>query len=145
MAQPHTFRTGDENVWNEEDSSTTMGFTIENDNVTNVTLSETINDSYVTAIGENTQYLSVLETSAGDITLSSLHGLELNDENTTATEEENLMSNYVDIGGQQVVVFTMEGSDDLYGMQLAQDSEGNLQKFQFKFRFVLFLRDFFIY
>lgn len=35
-----------------------------------------------------------------------------------------------------MVVFTMEGSDDLYGIQLMQDESGQMQKYQFKFRFV---------
>lgn len=36
-----------------------------------------------------------------------------------------------------MVVFTMEGSDDLYGIQLMQDESGQMQKYQFKFRFVV--------
>lgn len=41
--------------------------------------------------------------------------------------------------GAEVIVFTMDGSDDLYGIQVTHDETGNIQKYQFKFRFGIIL------
>ncbi|CAH1173605.1 unnamed protein product [Phaedon cochleariae] len=104
-------------------------------------MTDSINDSYATAIDENeTQYLSVLESS-NDVTLEDLHNLTIG--NPKLMEQENLQTEPVDVpedsdgidaGDHQVVIFNMEGSDDLYGIQFAQDEDGNMQKYQFQVR-----------
>lgn len=108
-------------------------------NFSNASLTESLNDSYVTAIeGNDTEYLSVLE-STNEVTLEDLN-LTLNNgkvvvENDVEVDNEQAVHN---LGGgdgaDQVVVFTVDGSDDLFGIQIIQDDEGNTQKYQFKFR-----------
>ncbi|XP_030746929.1 zinc finger and BTB domain-containing protein 11-like [Sitophilus oryzae] len=101
----------------------------------------TINESYATAIDSNeTQYLSILDSS-GEATLENINlsNITLGD----MPVEENIVFSGTDPPEQipneendnsQVVVFAVEGSDDLYGLQLSQDQEGNIQKYQFQFR-----------
>ncbi|KAJ8965621.1 hypothetical protein NQ314_004013 [Rhamnusium bicolor] len=122
-------------VWNEQaEVQSTLDFS---------NVSDSITDSYVTAVEDNeTQYLSILETT-NDITLESLHNLTLGNSKIVSQDNlelnsedamESLDLNGVNMGDQQVVVFSLDGSDDLYGIQFAQDEEGNVQKYQFKFR-----------
>ncbi|XP_060525654.1 uncharacterized protein LOC132701598 [Cylas formicarius] len=98
-------------------------------------LTDTIDESYATAIeGNETQYLSVLETS-DDMTLNDLQTIierakcAEDHDVATATESSPVEA---DVDQNQVVVFTMEGSDDLYGLQVATDDHGNVRKYQFK-------------
>ncbi|CAH1114192.1 unnamed protein product [Psylliodes chrysocephalus] len=71
---------------------------------------DSLNDTYATAVDENeSQYLSVLESPENNFTL-------------TGNAE------------QQVVIFNVEGCDEIYGIQLAEDDEGNIHKYQFQFR-----------
>lgn len=70
---------------------------------------DSLNDTYATAVDENeSQYLSVLESPV----------------NFTLTGNAE----------QQVVIFNVEGCDEIYGIQLAEDDEGNIHKYQFQFR-----------
>ncbi|KAG5891583.1 hypothetical protein JTB14_022248 [Gonioctena quinquepunctata] len=97
---------------------------------------DSINDSYATAIEDDeneTQYLSVLETS-NDETLEDLPNTTVGNTEHSETSSESGNINFIESGEQQVVVFKLEGSDDLYGVQIAQDEEGNYQKYQFQFR-----------
>ncbi|KAJ8961493.1 hypothetical protein NQ318_014741 [Aromia moschata] len=111
--------------------------------VSDSTLTDSMNETYATAVEDNeTQYLSILETT-NDITLEDLHNLTLENpkiqmqeilEYNSENVVENVDANTIDVGNQQVVVFSVDGSDELFGIQFAQDEEGNLQKYQFKFR-----------
>nr|XP_023012759.1 uncharacterized protein LOC111502827 [Leptinotarsa decemlineata] len=101
---------------------------------------DSINDTFTTAIEDDedeTQYLSILETTR-DVTLEDLHNLNMTNSKIKIPELEyssgSGSSDLTDSGEQQVVIFKVEGSDDLYGIQLAQDEEGNIQKYQFQFR-----------
>lgn len=109
-------------------------------NVTNSSLTDSLNESYVTAIEDNdTAYLSVLETT-NETTLEALHNLTL--ENSKIITQENLEPSTENVietvnvnledAGENVVLFKVD--DDLYGVQLVQDDEGNIQKYQFQFR-----------
>ncbi|XP_018570871.1 uncharacterized protein LOC108910663 [Anoplophora glabripennis] len=127
-------------VWNDQ---VAVQSSLDFSHVSDSTLTDSINESYATAVEDNeTQYLSVLETT-NDITLEDLHNLTL--ENSKIAPQENLQfenmspmesleTNESEMNDQQVIVFSVEGSDDLYGIQFAQDEEGNMQKYQFKFR-----------
>lgn len=103
-------------------------------------LAESFNETYVTAIeGSDSEYLSVLE-STNDTTLEDLNltlsNSKVRDNNVELNEEESLDVGNISIGeiGDQVVVFTVEGSDELYGIQVLLDEHGNSQKYQFKLR-----------
>ncbi|XP_076251028.1 uncharacterized protein LOC143190550 isoform X2 [Rhynchophorus ferrugineus] len=104
----------------------------------------TINESYATAIDSNeTQYLSILDTSE-DVTLENMNLSNLSLEETGQQENINLLNNRSvestnppsnqDVDTSQLIVFTVDGSDDLYGIQMSLDPEGNIQKYQFKLR-----------
>lgn len=84
---------------------------------------DNINDTYMTA-SDGTQYFSVLETS--------------NELNNTLIES-NYDETIVNTDKDQVVLFKIDDSDDLYGVQVVQDTEGNLQKYQFKVRYAFIL------
>lgn len=105
-------------------------------NFSGASLTESFNETYVTAIeGNDSQYLSVLETTNDDtledlnLTLSNSKDEEHNELNIEPSAELNITEN-----GDQVVVFTVDGSDELYGLQMILDEQGNTQKYQFKFR-----------
>lgn len=127
-------------AWNDQ---VAVQSSIDFSHVSDSTLTDSINESYATAVDDNeTQYLSVLETT-GDITLEDLQNLTL--ENSKITTQNNLQFenmnliegldiNKTETSDQQVIVFSVDGSDDLYGIQFAQDEEGNMQRYQFKFR-----------
>lgn len=111
-------------------------------NVTSSSLTDSLNESYATAIEDNdTAYLSVLETT-NETTLEALHNLTL--ENSKIITHEHLepstesvvetISVNLDDAGENVVLFKVDGTDELYGVQLVQDDEGNIQKYQFQFR-----------
>lgn len=110
-------------------------------NFSSASLTESLNETYATAIeGNDSEYLSVLE-STNDVTLEDLNNLTLSN---SKVEESNVELNIeesaeicdLSIGdnADQVVVFTVDGSDELYGIQIIQDDQGNSQKYQFKFR-----------
>lgn len=94
-------------------------------------------DSYVTAEEDNceeSQYLSVLENTTRvsldlhDVTLS--HS-KIDDQNEILSSDCIVQEESQE---QQVVIFTVEGSDDLYGLQVTQDEEGNIRRYQFQLR-----------
>lgn len=99
-----------------------------NDSI-NTTLGDSLNDGYVTAPENNTQYLSVLDSS-NEISLNNLTltNTKLEQESTeftetyvtTLTTEENSADTTPaeESNEQQVVVYTVEGSDELYGIQV---------------------------
>lgn len=103
------------------------------------TLTEAGNESYVTASGDNTtQYFSVLDSSnqtiLNDISDVTINNSVIHQEDSEAgVAEEN---NVIDINSGQVVLFRVDGTDELYGFQLIHDEDGNLQKYQFKVRYV---------
>ncbi|KRT80508.1 zinc finger protein [Oryctes borbonicus] len=125
-------------IWDDQDNSNIEEqASITYANSANTTLTETGNESYVTAAGDNTtQYFSVLETSnetilndISDVTINS-SVIQGNDVEGTHLEENSS----IDVNNGQVVLFKVDGSDELYGFQLIHDDEGNLQKYQFKVR-----------
>lgn len=90
----------------------------------NITLTDNINETYMTATDDNTQYFSVLETTDLNDTLENNVLFEnAYEEDTSENVEKN-----------QVVLYKIDDSEDLYGIQVAHDAEGNLQKYQFKVR-----------
>ncbi|XP_048518594.1 uncharacterized protein LOC109546979 isoform X2 [Dendroctonus ponderosae] len=124
-------------LWNDESNDqSTLHYFDANDS--------TINENYVTAIDSNeTQYLSILEASnTNGISLEDLHlTVEHEDESIGITNDNPVEKNCTEQIQQndpddnaEVVVFTMDGSDDLYGIQMTCDETGNIRKYQFKFR-----------
>lgn len=108
-------------------------------NFSNTSLSESLNDTYVTAIDcSDSEYLSVFENT-GEHTLEDLNLTLSNSkviDNVELNVEQTAEIGNINIGeiGDQVVVFTVEGSDELYGLQVLLDEHGNSQKYQFKLR-----------
>ncbi|VEN63791.1 unnamed protein product [Callosobruchus maculatus] len=104
-------------------------------NISDVTIHE---ESYMTAIdaGDDTQYLSVI--SADDDTFEEAQSIALNEQhiedNSEHTLENTNQTDQAQNEGDQVIIYSVEGSDELYGIQIAQDEEGNLQKYQFQYR-----------
>lgn len=108
----------------------------------------TLNETYVTAHDSENEshYFSVLDGTGGVI-LNEFNQLSFNNSKLETDENElNKQGNLedatnaeptptVDIGGQQVVLFKIDGSEELYGLQVVQDEDGNLQKYQFKVRY----------
>lgn len=104
-------------------------------------LTDTISEGFVTADEDasTTQYFSVLETSTetilGDMNISLGGGkdveetVEYGDGDGDGLEAGEMAS----IAGNDIMLYEMPG-DGLYGIQLAEDEEGNLQKYQFKLR-----------
>lgn len=104
-------------------------------NFSGASLTESFNETYVTAIeGNDSEYLSVLETT-NESTLEDLN-LTLSNSKEDNVELNIEHSSELNVGenGEQVVVFTVDGSDELYGIQTILDEHGNTQKYQFKFR-----------
>lgn len=102
-------------------------------------LTTTINDSYVTADeGPNeTQYFSILDPSMlgeENITIENAKVTE-SDETTTQINEQELMLDATSVNGHEVLLYQVPG-DGLYGIQVAEDEEGNLRKYQFKIQYV---------
>nr|CAH7768507.1 unnamed protein product [Callosobruchus chinensis] len=115
-------------LWNRHPS---MNFS----NISDVTIHE---ESYMTAIGagDDTQYLSVI--SADDDTFEEAQSIVLNElpieDHSDNTLENTNDTDQVQNEGDQVIIYSVEGSDELFGIQIAQDEEGNLQKYQFQYR-----------
>ncbi|XP_017770855.1 PREDICTED: uncharacterized protein LOC108558451 isoform X2 [Nicrophorus vespilloides] len=95
--------------------------------------SSTLSETFMSAQSDNeTQYFSVFEnneTILGDMTQDNL---EVPHVDEIAEEFELNQEAGEDTSSQEVVLFRVDGSDALYGFQLAQDEEGNLQKYQFQ-------------
>nr|CAI5845277.1 unnamed protein product [Callosobruchus analis] len=115
-------------LWNRHPS---MSFS----NISDVTIQD---ESYMTAMeaGDDTQYLSVI--SGDDDTFEEAQSIALNEQHIEDNTDNTLENtNETDQGqneGEQVIVYSVEGSDELFGIQIAQDEEGNLQKYQFQYR-----------
>lgn len=86
-----------------------------------------------------TQYFSVLESSSGDLLNDTLSNKANSNDSNHLLMNDETEDNTVDIAGQQVVLFKVGESEELYGIQLAQDDEGNIQKYQFKIRYNLYI------
>ncbi|CAG9829496.1 unnamed protein product [Diabrotica balteata] len=104
---------------------------------------DSLNETYATAVDENeTQYLSVLESTTGDDTLEDIHDITLGSQklliqdtmglNVETISQDNF--NATESEEQQVVIFNVEGSNELYGIQVAQDNDGNVHRYQFQLR-----------
>lgn len=125
-------------IWDEDNSNIHEQETLNYTGTANNTLTEVGNDSYVTASGDNTtQYFSILDSSnqtiLNDITDATINNSVIQevDIGETPTEE----STCIDINNGQVVLFKVDGSEELYGFQLIHDDAGGLQKYQFKVRY----------
>lgn len=127
-------------VWEQEHSNDHYSDAVD------VTLTEETSQNYDSvndSDNEATQYFSILDNT-GEISLHDITTTALNSGELEISEQQNLVAdadmsdatNTIDMGGQQVILFRIDGSDDLYGLQVTQDDEGNLQKFQFKVRLV---------
>ncbi|KAL1505916.1 hypothetical protein ABEB36_005365 [Hypothenemus hampei] len=121
-------------VWNENshDQSSLQYFEAN----TTIINESTINESYASAVDSNeTQYLSILDnTEVNEISLDELNNLTI--ENNDSLNLKQKADNVEELNNKngEIVVFTMDGSNDLYGIQLSVDDEGRVQKYQFKFR-----------
>lgn len=124
-------------VWDQtaSDDQVVIGYTSASDGI----LTDTINESFVTADEDSTtQYFSVLETSSetilGDISMTVNSTKNLEDENTEYTETEGVEpGEIVSMNDNDITLYSVPG-DGLYGIQIAEDEHGNLQKYQFKLR-----------
>lgn len=128
-------------VWEQEPSNEDEHYS----DAVDVTLTEDASRNYeaVNDSDNDTQYFSILDNTSGmnlnDITQTTLSTTELEMVQEHSLESDNNPNDpaaTVDMGGQQVILFRIDGSEELYGLQVAQDEEGNLQKFQFKVRYV---------
>lgn len=138
MSESYLFATNksldqDTIVWaNQVSPANTMNFST-------ASLAESFNETYVTAIDcSDSEYLSVLENT-DEHTLEDLNLTLSNSkvmDNAELNVEQNSDASNISIGeiGDQVVVFTVEGSDELYGLQVLLDEHGNSEKYQFKLR-----------
>ncbi|KAK9881167.1 hypothetical protein WA026_014515 [Henosepilachna vigintioctopunctata] len=97
--------------------------------VSNITLSDSLS-GYVTCDEdtENTRYLSLLSQDA------SFEGLNVTLCNSEADNDETQLvelTSEEDIS--QPLIFTIDGSNEIYGVQTACDEDGNLQKYQIQY------------
>ncbi|XP_050312527.1 PR domain zinc finger protein 5-like isoform X2 [Anthonomus grandis grandis] len=94
----------------------------------------TINEHYITTIGDNeeTLYLSVEDANPEtfEVTLEDLQHLTI--ENGTVVPEEK--SESLDTDGSNIVVLMPKHSNKLYGVIQARDELGDVQKYKFQFR-----------
>lgn len=129
-------------VWNQDncnDVQNTVDY-VDNDETI---LTDAISESYVTADEdeENTQYFSVLESSSQtilddmSITIENAKDVDDSTEFHENNDEENIAET-TNLNGNDVMLYSVPG-DGLYGIQIAEDEDGNLQKFQFKLRLVM--------
>ncbi|XP_066254729.1 uncharacterized protein [Euwallacea similis] len=126
-------------IWNQPQDETLPYFDANNPLVTDSSLNET----YSTAIDstENTQYFSILDDSA-ELTLEDLSNLNLTlgpeevavppNNNSEVENKDEEVTNVEN--NAEVVVFMLEGSKDLYGIQSTEDESGQIQRYQFTFR-----------
>lgn len=104
-----------------------------------VTLTEETQENYdENDSGNDSHYFSILDNTS-DINLQDIHQSALHSDieiepHNSHNDDGTDSTGTIDLGGQQVVLFRIDGSDDLYGLQVAQDEHGNLQRFQFKVR-----------
>ncbi|CAH1963430.1 unnamed protein product [Acanthoscelides obtectus] len=117
--------------WNKQMLRQSLNFS----NISDITINN--EESYMTAIdaGDDTQYLSVIGADDGTFEVAESAGLnEEHIEESTLENNTNNETDQVQNEGNQVIIFNVEGSDELFGLQLAEDEEGNLQKYQFQYR-----------
>lgn len=84
------------------------------------------------AENDNTQYFSVLETTSEselNATLEPENHMLMDEGEETAVDGVG-----GDGGSGQVTLFKVGNTEELYGIQVAHDGEGNMQKYQFKVR-----------
>lgn len=122
-------------VWDQDIRSgdqVVIGYTSASDEI----LTDTISESFVSADddGSTTQYFSVLETSS-DTILGDMN-VTINEEGVVEEtvecedlEEAEEVNNFAN----DIMLYNVPG-EGLYGIQSAEDEEGNLQKYRFKLR-----------
>lgn len=71
---------------------------------------------------DSTQYLSVLSQ---DLSLQEMNVTLTTDKVVENNEETN-----------QPFIFTVDGTNEIYGVQVAQDDDGNLRKYQIQYRYL---------
>lgn len=125
-------------VWDHDASAedqVVIGYASASDGI----LADTISESFVTADDDSTtQYFSILETSSetilGDMSMA-MDGTKEAEE--LAAEDDELQEvepgEVTNVNGNDVMLYNVPG-DGLYGIQIAEDEHGNLQKYQFKLR-----------
>nr|XP_022908952.1 probable serine/threonine-protein kinase kinX [Onthophagus taurus] len=91
---------------------------------------ESVSEPYITTNGDGTQYLSILD-SQNEIVLNEMNDVDFEHNPMSQPEEEGGVS---DEQGGQVVLYRVDDSDELYGVQFLQDETGILRKYQFKVR-----------
>lgn len=88
----------------------------------------TLNESYLSAdnspSNNTTQYFSMLED-----TVVHDDSADTTVDETSATEGDTLLQE-----PDKVMLYRIQGSDDMYAVQVAEDENGKLQKYQFKVR-----------
>lgn len=130
-----------ENIVWDEDSVSEDPVVIRYTTASEDMLTDTMSESFVTA-DENdspTQYFSVLETSSetilGDMNITIDGTKDVGEEETVEYSEADTMETgeIASVAGNDIMLYNVPG-DGLYGIQLAEDEDGNLQKYQFKLR-----------
>lgn len=104
-------------------------------------LTTTVDESYVTADEDQneTQYFSILDPSIlGDENVSVQNSKIIEGDEATHLGGEELMQDTTHMNGHEVLLYNVPG-DGLYGIQVAEDEDGNLQKYQFKIRYSIYI------
>lgn len=120
----HASTSDDEIVWDDQETTAEIHTTVDY-----TAADASIGESFVSTTEDNaTQYLSVLEPDEQDLCDVTVAA---GDHAAGTASYPDGMVNVDD----QLVVFAVEGTDDLYGVQLGRDEDGNLQKYEFKLRY----------
>lgn len=129
-------------AWDEENAAAAAAATATTTQDQVVIGYDTTNESFFSAIDDTnntTQYFSVMETSTktmlGDMSAAITLDADNNAKGSTdfidaGCLEGDMMAN---TSGNDIMLYDVPG-DGLYGIQLAEDEAGNLQKYQFKLR-----------
>lgn len=113
-------------VWDQEEEKT-----IAYSNGIDVSGNDNTNDSYLTADEANaTEYFSILESTNGEVAFGDL---TLVDEEAGGIDDPAEDASEVPEVGQPVI-FRVEGSEDLFAVDVTYDDRGNLQRYQYKLR-----------
>lgn len=125
----------EENVVWDQDTFESSNKTIAFSNGIEITGDENTSDSYLTADEASaTEYFSILENTDGEVAFGDV---TLVDEEAAGTEKHidqivKMSSESEEVA--QPVIFRVEGSDDLFAVDVAYDDQGNLQRYQYKLR-----------
>ncbi|XP_056630095.1 uncharacterized protein LOC130440788 [Diorhabda sublineata] len=120
-----------------EDGTVTWTNELVNENQLEFSNTEvSLNETYATTRDDDeTQYLSVLHST--DDTLEDINNLTLDNEKLIVNHDvaSNIENDNLDSAEtEQVVIFNVGESQEVYGIQISHDEEGNTHRYQFQFR-----------